>query len=574
MELQSYSSIQSKRISYLFFVPNYRCINNNNTIDFINEYTQFDFCKIIQRTYSLNMNLLNNVDNNFQYAFDNYYLKKLDISRDSFLYVANDYFSKSRFIKSLISSFNKKYVFFGEIPLNYIDISLKIIMEEQLSRNDNISEIIEKFPKSIITRQKALFHGLDSNNTFLLQCFETVSNLNREINLEVENIKKGRLVYSNKLSSIYHYIYCILLFVIKNQIAILYSSAFKNISILGFEAIVKRKSSEKNNVELDEIISFLAIFSFNEKELVDFLSDVLGKDKSINISSKTFEYIFGVLTNLLATFSTIVDVNLINHCIKIWSNTLTILSYTELNGHSTDKLYNCLIDALNTPHWFNLSEAINRFIVYQVNRYKNEPSIDHLVSLCELQIKKLNQGNYNSIQENGKLFTNLMYLIQDSNNEEFNNLQLFTDKNSTEMEIFILKVSKMQLNQRLRVINNFVFVIYTLIEDLNLKESIKTLLRNTYDEIKRDNEFETIYIYGLVLYNLQLLEQDELTSLLGELSKKCLEDIKQGRISSTYMSIKEQLLRLPKNILKDYKELVENVTNLSDRMEKFFKLKE
>ena len=40
------------------------------------------------------------------------------------------------------------------------------------------------------------------------------------------------------------------------------------------------------------------------------------------------------------------------------------------------------------------------------------------------------------------------------------------------------------------------------------------------------------------------------------------------------MSIKEQLLRLPENILKDYKELVENVTNLSDRMEKFFKLKE
>ena len=121
---------------------------------------------------------------------------------------------------------------------------------------------------------------------------------------------------------------------------------------------------------------------------------------------------------------------------------------------------------------------------------------------------------------------------------------------------------------------NFVFVIYTLIEDLNLKENIKTLLRNTYDEIKRDNEFETIYIYGLVLYNLQLLEQDELTSLLGELSKKCLEDIKQGRISSTYMSIKEQLLRLPENILKDYKELIENVTNLSDRIEKFFKLKE
>jgi hypothetical protein len=145
-----FKKLPIKKICLKFSEANYRCINNNNTINFINEYTQFDFCKIIQRTYSLNMNLLNNVDNNFQYAFDNYYLKKLDISRDSFLYVANDYFSKSRFIKSLISSFNKKYVFFGEIPLNYIDISLKIIMEEQLSRNDNISEIIEKFPKSII----------------------------------------------------------------------------------------------------------------------------------------------------------------------------------------------------------------------------------------------------------------------------------------------------------------------------------------------------------------------------------------------------------------------------------------
>ncbi len=40
------------------------------------------------------------------------------------------------------------------------------------------------------------------------------------------------------------------------------------------------------------------------------------------------------------------------------------------------------------------------------------------------------------------------------------------------------------------------------------------------------------------------------------------------------MSIKEQLLRLPEDILNDYKELIENVIKLSDRTEKFFNLKE
>lgn len=172
-------------------------------------------------------------------------MKKLHIARETFTHVANMCFSKSLFIKSLISSFNKKQLCLGEIPWDLAGDFFETSMEEQLSRNDNISELIEKFPKSIVNRQKPLFQGLDSNNSFLLERFRGVANLSRDIDDEIDSINNGSMVFSNRLASMYNQLHCIVFFITKNKITTLYSSDYKNICKIAFEAIIKRQCLEK-----------------------------------------------------------------------------------------------------------------------------------------------------------------------------------------------------------------------------------------------------------------------------------------------------------------------------------------
>ena len=170
-------------------------IKNKIAFDFIDEYTTFDFKKINSRVASFNCSSFSDIDNSdkiFQYAFDNYFIQKPNIAKDAFLHAANLYFSKSQYINSLISSFNKKYIYFGEISLEeYLQNGLKTIGEEQLSRNDNISEMIERFPKSIFDRQKALFQDLDASNTFILKRFREIVRVSQELNDETEKINNG-----------------------------------------------------------------------------------------------------------------------------------------------------------------------------------------------------------------------------------------------------------------------------------------------------------------------------------------------------------------------------------------------
>ncbi|MDO8826147.1 SIR2 family protein [Methylophaga sp.] len=541
----------------------YYRIKNTFKFYLVDEYTSFDFNNISERVSAVSLNLSHNHDKYFQYAYDNYYLKRLHLAREAFTHVANMYFSKSLFIKSLVSSFNKKQLCFGEMPWEISSYFFQTSMEEQLLRNDNISEMIEKFPKSIVARQKPLFHGLDSNNSFLLERFRSIANLSREIDEEIDNINNGAMVFSSKQASMYNQAYCIVIFITKNRITTIYSDDYKNICKIAFEAIIKRQCLE-NKVELDVLLSYIAIVSFKEKDLVKFLSDRLNEGKSLEITEDTIKYIFLVLDNLIKTISSKNPPYLIEYCIRVWSNALILLSYAKHSEFTIKEIIRRSTDALDTTKWFLLSEAINRFLVFQVNRYGCSFSLDDLKLLFDKQVEKINLNENIPLQERGRLFSNLLYLISDNTDGASD---IF--KGNRQLERFISSIEAMDFKERVRAINGFVFVTHSLAIG-NLKSKITKLLKQTFEESKGREFDETSITFGLDLYNIEVLQKKELDFVMSKLKIKVDEHLEKGSTTTNYPIIKEQLGKINKENLKGFEDVVEGVTKLATAIEDSF----
>lgn len=538
-------------------------IKNLSKFQITDEYTTFDFNLIKSRSASTSISISNNLEDSFQFAFDNYYLKNLIVARDSFMHVANRYYLKSHFIKSLVSSFNKKQLSFGEIPWDLYQDFAKVTMQEQLSRNDNISEMIDKFPKSITSRQKPLFQGLDASNSFLLERFKSISNLSREIDNEIKTIKKGGITFSKKLASMHNQAHAIILFVIKNKISVIYSSDYKSIARIAFESIIKRMCLD-NKITINETTFYLAVISFTPKTLTSFLSESLQENDSLQLQEKTFDYALKILENCLSEICSSSKEGAYDHALQVWSNALTVLSYAKHEKLTSDTIINNLVRALDTNRWATLSETINKFIVVQFNRYGNCFSANSLKMLFEKQIQRINSNSYIPIQERGALFSSLLYLIKDNHETESD---LF--ENNKELSKFILNVSLMDLEDKLRAISGFVFTIHSLATN-ELKTETAKLLKATFSQAKEAGLSEASIIFALNLDSLGILEQEELEYTLTSLHKITNEHINKGSTSTSFQTIKDQLSAIDSSKIKEFSEVIEQVTQLSDSMENAF----
>jgi SIR2-like domain len=610
---KSWKKIQAhlpiKEIRLLVGRYNHYKLKNINKFHVDCEYSTFNIKAIINRVSSPKIFLENDLDGCYEYAFDNYFLKNHEIARSSFLHVANQFFLKSRFVKSIIASFNKKHLCFESLSISTNEEFYEVVMGEQLSINDNISELIEKFPKSLIKRQSSLFQDLDASNTFILKHLCDISELSREIDDEIELIVKGGYAFTKQLPSMYNKLYCLVLFVLKNKITILYSSDFQIIGQLSFQSIVKRLSiAIEPSIKIDRLLSFTAIISFQEKELVKFLVNCLDNDKYLEINDDKVDYLLEVMDNSINSVVAHYSKDIINRSIGVWSKALTLLSYRKNEFEISDRIADKLIHALDTQNWFNLSEAISRFLVLQSNRYQADISFNKLTDIFNKQISKLSQLDFIPYQEDGILFKNLLYLLK--NNHEAN--ESYVIKENRSIDRFISKIPQMDLQERLRAINLFVFVIHFFAGE-SLKHKTTDLLKATYQELKDkcdrdiiykqeailddfdlhtieskdDSELEfmmmnlpddtneeayewSLILYGLDLYEIGIIEEiSELDFIMGRLVKLVERSIQNNSFNSNLVKIKYQLSRIDIAKIAEYKKTVEDVSRLTDRFKMF-----
>lgn len=558
--LRTMKHISISKIEIYFSHDKIYKIINRNEINFQDEYTTFDFTSIIQRSSSININSSNDIDKHFQNAYDHYYLKKLNTARDIFLHVSSKYFSKSMFIKSLISSFNKKQLCFGEIPWEIYEDFITISMEEQLLKNDNISELIEKFPKSMTSRKKALFHGLDTNNSFLLERFKNISNLSREIDENIESINNGSMIYNENIASMYNQTYCIVQFITKNKIAVIYSSDYKNICKISFESIIKRLSL-KDSIYVDEFLSYLAIVSFKEKDLIKLLEKQLINNKRLKLTESAISYLFKILDNSIKTISSSHSTQLNDLSSTLWSNSITLLSYSEHSQYNISEIIIKFMAVFDTDRWVDLSCNINRFLVRQMNNNKQSFSKLDLKELFNKQLNKINTLENIPYHEKGTLFINLLYFLKDSGNDE---ISIFEDNKQLEKLIYNIKTS--DFKEKLNLINNFIFSIYFL-SNGELKKTLSKLLHDTFIEQKEHPFDEVSIILSLNIYNIKILSTNDLIFILDKLTSLTEEKINNNSTSGYYPTIKEQIEKIDIEFLQGFEDTVEKITNLASKFE-------
>lgn len=572
---REYRKIRSALLKILSRIPvaEFRLVFSNQRFirvrrlvgfNFVDEYTSFDFELVSKRAASAGISLSKSLDDSYQFAFDNYYLKRLSIARESFMHVASRYFAKSLFVKSLVSSFNKKQLCLGEIPWDVHDGFLETSMAEQLSKNDNISEMVDRFPKSIIGRQKPLFQGLDASNSFLLERFKAIANLSRQLDDEVRSLNSGSMVFSERPNSMYNLARALVLFVAKNKISILYSSDYKNIGKIAFESIVKRISVERD-VEVDAVLLYLAVNSFKESELVRFLSDNLKDGRSLVVSSETLDYVFSVLGNTLDSISSRDKATVGSYGSVLWSNTLTIMSFVANDQPVNSRIIANIVGAFDANNWAELSEAVNRFLVIQFNKFGNSFAPGELSLLFDKQLEKINSVARISHRERGRLFSSLLFLIKDGQGATIDFL-----KDNKELYKFISSVRVMDFRERLRVINGFVFVLYSLATG-GLKDEIVKLLKDTFSEAKVLDFSESSIIFGLELYGVGILELEDLYFILSRLREKVKDHVDKRSTSSSFAVINEQLSRVDSSRLLGFEDVVEKVGKLSEAIGAGFK---
>lgn len=534
------------------------------------EYSTFSFEEISLRASSGRVGFDGDPDKAFQFAFDNYFLKRLDVARDVFLHVANQYFTKSLFIKALISAFNKKFLCFGDIPWR-LDDFIQCTMDEQLSRNDNISSLLDRFPKGMLERQRSLYQGLDVNGTFMLERFREIARVGRVIDKEIDSVSRGSLVLSSNVESMYGRLYAFVFFVLKNKIAVLHHGDYRDTCRVAFEAIVKRQALD-GRVQLDGLLAYVALSAYAEDELSRFLSQlkeglVTGEKSSVEFELKdsAFEFVVRASQNSLSAIVGLANEPAVEYATKVWRSAFCLLAEVKLGQEQIERIESQCVKAFDAKRWFDLSPAVNKFLVSQANRgISFNPHT--LKSLLSRQMEMLSVSNGIPPQENGVLFSNVLSMISQPNTTGD-----FSGCYDDIFEGFLARVSTFDLIGRIRAAGAFVLVIYQFAGS-TLREKISGILRDTFSEAKETGFNESSIVYGLNLYSLGVIDSRELNGLLDSLRTIVSGYVERRQASSVFVTIDRQLSKFDKQDLAGYEDVVAEVEKLSARMRERFKL--
>ncbi|MEK7989853.1 MAG: hypothetical protein VSS52_002505, partial [Thiotrichaceae bacterium] len=494
-------------------------VKNKHQFDFIDIYTTFDIkavIKEIEQFKSYLDNDVNDLDGIFHNAFNNYFLKNREAAGNLFKYTSRQYFLDKKYVSSLISIFNKKHTYSGLINLPEDEEEcfklLEIMYGEFLPKNDDIAQIFQKFPKNITNKQNSLLYSLDANNSLLLKALRDIVYLKQEIENQVEGIKEGQGISSIRINPIYNKARGITLFILQNQLAVLYSEEYLNISKIAFESCFKwtlfeeegsrnmskacinageiQRPEQKNIIRLDEFLAFWAIISFKKDALYDFIRRNIKLIESgetyIEIDDKTRNYLFKALDNSIESILLNYSSDMTEQSIQTWKNTIILLAYVKHDVETTTVIMERFTQSFKVTQWFELSETINVFIAIKFKLDGNRFSPESLEQLFTKQIEKLNiylltnqtiplpVQNKTSI-----LFLNLSFLNKDANGDSLIAENGDLNRQLTE---FIYRLSQIEGISNQKLLENFVSAIYQ-ISGGTLQEKAKELMDKNHWKI-------------------------------------------------------------------------------------------
>ncbi|TBL82187.1 hypothetical protein EYY95_21755 [Hafnia alvei] len=536
-------------------------IKNKNTFTFEDEYTTFNYDLVSKNLASTQLATQIDLDEIFKTAYDSYYLKKPTSARELFSSLTSSYFSKSQFVKSVMSAFNKLQCYSGEIPFEESTKIFETGISDYLSKNDNISELIEKFPNSLMRKQKSLYQGLDFNSTLYLNQFKKISkncyNLDKDWLL-------NKKVNTQEMASLYHRLYWISSFTIKNKITTLYSSTYKDIALTGASTIL-RYVTKGTHLEFDTLLCFMILVSYTEKDIFKLLEKYLGKENSVSINDDVYNYLINVLENSINYTKKNTYTSCSRHNLEMAAKTLSILSFCNL-GHEKTKNIIALLWPLFSIHdldWYLVSAHIERYIIRQYKSYGTTFDMSQLSSMIEVLSDKLTNVNPVSDYNTGSILDAILVIMKETNNSVDATL-----RDSKKIERFILTIPTYPIDEQIKKINSSLFTIYSLSTG-RLKASVKRIMKSVYTKIKKELHCNLSYIiYSLNMISIKVINKNELDHVFSEL-KTCTEEaIKNRRVGVLFLSINQQMNFLDESDKVKYASIIEDLRKLSSSLNK------
>lgn len=126
----------------------------------------------------------------------------------------------------------------------------------------------------------------------------------------------------------------------------------------------------------------------------------------------------------------------------------------------------------------------------------------------------------------------------------------------------------MPASERLRLINSFVYTIYFLSTG-SYKNKVRDFIIDTFNEYKNRIFNEELAIFGLNLFNLNIIQSNDLAFVLENLRELAKSSLEQKSYSSAYPTIKELLLNVdsPK-LMEEYSEVLRDVSKICEALER------
>jgi|GEM_PF-3798963 len=535
-------------------------IRNKYAFNIINDYSTYNYEKIEERLAASASDYSDSdTDKAFAKAFDYYFVMRPDIAREIYQNTTISYFSKSNFPMSALSAYNKKHSCFGDIGWGNFEKINTIANSERLEESDDISSLISKFPTSIISEQRALYQGLDAENTLMLEQHYNISSLYFELMQETRSIKKGSIVFSNNIEAIHSRLEHLIKFILHNKVAILTGSISKKTLRLASEAILRR-SAVNNTIPLTIETTYALISSFDNSKLKLLLSEILeNKDIKITLSDEVISYIQTTNSNILKTLTGKNKSEYNSKCTNVWLNAILLLAYTKLDKAWLPTFYEQLLASLDSESWQRLTHGINDFIVHQFIRNNDTFTKDQLLQLFEKQITNLIDSQNKALVSDPRLLTNTIKILNTQNKKiKINiNIDLITK--------LIEKIKNLSTPTKINTIQSFMFDIYA-VSSGEQRKKIKSLLLSTLKQARSEElNAELLAIYSLNLVALEVIQNSEIDTILQNLKPIAKAQEESKSASSYYTTLSEQIKIIPSEKQEQHSDVLKSISIVADR---------
>ena len=444
---------------------------------------------------------------------------------------------------------DKNYIFLF-ICMNNINNLLEILKIYNHEKYKNIKkyDIEEEYiglPKSVRLSLSPVLN-LFKNNDYIYRLFFEVQKNSNDIDKMFEINKNGGFYHKNNIGESKQKLKNLIYFVIANELTVDLYTEFEDLINSLILSIFRLK------MKISEIELFCIIKYFKSDNILEILKEY---DNNFMKNNDLIEYLFTVFKNLTKKYnSNAVPDNLKNFNVEI-VNVIYLISHCDIkNNKQIKEFIEDFKSLIQKPLFLNTYQAISYLFYYQNDKYNNSfCDGSDLKQFLEIILKKFSaKDGYNghdlvAISTYGYL-NNIVNSF--SNTEcKFDNIEL--------LALFLEEMNKLNINDKINFIMNFLTVLYNVSDDSN-RNTIKQFITSIDYEENKDISNELKIKFEIYLFVNEFKNNIEFSKLKKDINELIFSYKSQKSFDSKYNNFCNYLKSMSEKDSK-FKDLYDNL---------------